>query len=87
MPDLHVSAHAISRYRERVRPCTEAEARLAMSSARIAAMIAFGARLVKLGTGHRLIIRDGTIVTVTPAETQSRNWLDRMTRSSTGGNE
>jgi hypothetical protein len=80
MGKAHTTEHAIERYIERVCPCTQDEARAALSTDRIRAAIAFGARMIKLGGGQRLIIRDGAIVTITPAEKQSRNWLDRMSR-------
>lgn len=77
---LTITGHAIERFQERVYPCTDNEARLALSTDRIRAAIAFGARIIRLGGGQRLIIRDDTIITVTPAERQSGNWLDRATR-------
>lgn len=77
-----ITTHAIQRYAERVRPCAEAEARADLSTAHIQRASAFGARLIRLGGGQRLIIRDGVIVTVTPADPKTRNWLDRTS----GGN-
>lgn len=77
---MRVTDHAVLRFRERVIGCTEQEAVAAMSTARIRAAIAFGAKMIRLGGGQRLIIRDHAIITVTPATRQSRNWLDRTSR-------
>lgn len=75
-----ISAHAIERYQQRVRPCSDDEAREAMSTPFIRAAVAFGAHLIRLGSGHRLIIRNGAIITITPAQKHTRGWLDRATR-------
>jgi hypothetical protein len=61
-----VTFHAIARYQERVEPVSDDEARAALSSPFIMRAIAFGAHCVRLGTGHRVIIRDKAIVTVLP---------------------
>lgn len=75
-----ITTHALQRYAERVRPCTEDEARAALSCRGIIAAIEFGAGLVKLGTGQRVIIRGQTVVTVIPAERKSPMAMDRMSR-------
>lgn len=79
-----ITDHACQRYAERVRPCTQDEARTAMSSAFIQTAIAFGARIIRLGGGQRLIIRNKVIVTVVPAD-RSRAQLDRMSRGIVNG--
>lgn len=63
---LHVSTHAIIRYRERVRPVSYDEARAALSSAVIERAAQFGCEYVRLGTGQRVVIERGCVVTVLP---------------------
>ena len=64
---MAITAHAVMRYIERVQPCTEDEAIVALSSRAISLAVQFGAPYVRLGTGQRIVIEDGTIVTVLPA--------------------
>lgn len=67
MPDLHVSAHAVERYIERVCPNASAEqAKDALTSPTITKAARFGAHYVKLGTGQHVVIEDQTIITVLP---------------------
>lgn len=61
-----VTAHAISRYRERVEPVTFDEAYRRLSTPLIRKAIEFGAREIILGTGHKAVVVDGLIVTVRP---------------------
>lgn len=63
---IHITRHALTRYQERVRPVSEAEARQALSSTAIQLAIQIGAPFVKLGTGQHVVIEDGRIVTVLP---------------------
>jgi hypothetical protein len=67
-----ITAHAIERYRERVRPCSDDDAREALSSRAINAAIVFGARFVRLGTGQRIALTGDTVITVLPAENYRR---------------
>lgn len=73
-----VTDHAIQRYQERVEPCTEDEARSKLSNTRIASIISFGAKMFRLGTGHRVIVNDGVIITVLPID--ARNKVRRFFR-------
>lgn len=76
-----LTTHAIQRAQQRIPGVTtEDQARAILTSRAIVAAIAFGCRLVKLGTGNRVILRGATVVTVIPAERQSRNAMDRMSR-------
>lgn len=75
-----ITAHAVSRYRERVEPVDFDTACARLSTDRIRTAITFGARMIRLGGGQRLIIKDGAIVTVTSADRVSRNWLDRTSK-------
>lgn len=72
-PKAHLTAHALQRYRERVADLGAAEIRERLSSPAIMAAINFGARFVRLPTGQRIVIEDGMIVTVLPAESYRRN--------------
>lgn len=65
---LTVSHHAIQRYQERVANVTEEQARAALSTRAIQIAAKFGARFVRLGTGHRVAISDSVVVTVLPIE-------------------
>lgn len=65
---VHVSAHAISRYRLRVDPGADYQtARKALTSPAILTAIRFGASIVKLPGKQRVIVKNRSIVTVLPA--------------------
>lgn len=68
MTALTISMHAIERYQERVAnvPAEEVVARLNSPAIRLAA--SFGARFVRLGTGHRVAIVNHTVTTILPPE-------------------
>jgi len=67
---IRVTRHAIDRCRERVPGITtEDQARALLSSSAIVIAWRFGAKYVRLGTGHRVVIEDGAVTTVLPAET------------------
>lgn len=80
-----VSAHAISRYRERVSPVDYDAALAALSTRAIEAAADFGAHIVRLAGGQRVVIEEQTVVTVLPAENYrkqiARNGLGRYGRS------
>lgn len=63
---IHITAHAIDRYRERVANIPDEQIRARLNAPIIARAIDFGARTIRLGTGQRLIIDNQTIVTITP---------------------
>jgi len=65
---IHVTAHAVSRYRERVEPVGYDEAVAALTSPAVQAAFDFGARFVRLAGGQRIVIEDGRVVTVLPAD-------------------
>lgn len=64
----HITAHAISRYRERVSPVDYDTAHEALSSATICKAVEIGAPYVKLGTGQHVVIVNGSVVTVLPED-------------------
>lgn len=68
MGGVVVTRHAAKRWRERVQPCTFAQAKAAIleHAAIIATAAAFGARSVKLPSRHRLKLKGMTVVTVLP---------------------
>lgn len=69
MPDLHITAHALQRARERIPGIgSEEQARGILASATIARAAAFGAHYVRLGTGQHVVIRDRAVITVLPKE-------------------
>lgn len=63
-PLLHVTSHAIARYRERVAPVPEAEAARALRTPAVAAAARFGAPWVRLPGGQRVVLRGAVVVTV-----------------------
>ena len=61
-----VTKHAFDRYRERIADLSDAAIIAALDTPAMAKAVEFGARAVILGTGHRAVLRDGVIVTITP---------------------
>ena len=72
MPDLLVTDHAVLRFQERVRPCTDQEARTALSTPAVHAAALFGAQFVRLATGHRIALKGHVVITVLPPENYRR---------------
>lgn len=75
---LHVTAHAIERYQQRVADVTPAEARAALSTPAFVKAAEIGACAVKLSTGHRAVIENGCVVTVHPKKAR---WSRRPTQN------
>lgn len=67
MGAVHVTHHAVQRFQERVANWPEERVRAAMSSPLVHKAAAFGAHYIRLGTGQRIVIQDGTVVTVLQA--------------------
>lgn len=66
-------AHALQRCIERVPGVTTEEQAIAvLQTAFIDAAARFGARYVRLGTGNRVVIQNGAVVTVLPADMKPR---------------
>jgi uncharacterized protein (DUF2252 family) len=63
---IHVTEHAIDRYRERVEAVSADAARIALSSEAIVTAANFGAPYVKLGTGQRVVLEGSRVITVLP---------------------
>ena len=73
MPDLHVSQHAIDRFRERVANLPDQAIVDALSTPAIQLAAALGAECyVRLPSGQRIAVKDRTVVTVLPAEQYQR---------------
>lgn len=72
MIDLLISVHAVDRYRERVADLPEAQCRAAMNCRAAQAAAEFGAPFVRLPSGHRLVIRNATVITVLPSDVKMR---------------
>lgn len=64
--NLHVTAHAIARFQERVANLAEAEIVARLDTPRIRKMVEFGATEIILGTGHHIVVRDNCVLTVRP---------------------
>ncbi|AIT81617.1 hypothetical protein [Novosphingobium pentaromativorans] len=84
---IRITRHAVQRFQERVRPVTEDEARAALSTAAVEKAAEIGAPFVKLGTGQRIVIDHGAVVTVLPKDI----WMWTLNRRrrhlcSNGGN-
>ena len=69
MPRLHVTPHAIARYRERVADVPPCEADRALRSETIQKADCFGAPYVRLPGRQHVVLRRHAVVTVLPAET------------------
>lgn len=68
---VRITRHAIERYQERYRECSEDEARAAMQTptVELAAIITGnGESFVRIASGHRLVIRSGAVVSFLPAD-------------------
>lgn len=65
---LRFSHHAIIRFRERVADLPDAEIIAALTSPALTKAADFGAHYVRLGTNQRVVIEEGVIVTVLPAD-------------------
>lgn len=63
---IHVTRHAIQRYQERVAPLDDGSvrARIHAHDRAIAAAADFGAAVVRLGDGTRLVLDGRSVVTV-----------------------
>lgn len=66
--EVMVSVHAVDRYRQHVADVAPDAARAAMLTPAVYTAAAFGARFVRLAGGQRLVIRNGAITTVLPAD-------------------
>lgn len=81
---VHVTNHACLRYQERVAPVSIEVARERLSSAVIEQAAAFGAMFVRLGTGQRIVIHDGRVITVLTKGNASNSWASRSGKDGTG---
>ncbi len=64
----HITRHAIDRFRERIADIPEEQIRARLDTPAVRAAIAFGARYVRIATGHRLAVHNGCIITILPPE-------------------
>lgn len=68
---VRISAHAISSYRERVEDATEDEILLLLDTPAVRWAASQQCRIaVRLGTGQRIIIKNGTIITILPKDSR-----------------
>jgi len=65
---IHITGHAIQRFQERVDNLPDDEVRAILSKPSIQAAALFGAPYVRLGTGQRVVIENGAVVTVLPVD-------------------
>jgi hypothetical protein len=72
MDGLHITAHAISRYRERVEPLSEAAVVSALHSPAILKAVEIGANAVILPGGCKVILAGNSIVTIKPKPGKKR---------------
>lgn len=75
-----LTAHAIERYMQRVEAVSEDEVIQRLDTPHIRSLISFGAAKIKLATGHRLVIVEGRIVTVTPKPLKKRCQVGKPAR-------
>lgn len=68
---IEIHQHAIQRAMQRIPGClTEAHALAVLSTPAIEAAARFGAKYVRLGSGHRVVIDQGKVITVLPRDTE-----------------
>lgn len=79
-----LTQHAIARYQERVANIPPAAVVAVLDTPAMRAALRFGARAVKLRSRHRVVIREGRIVTITPP---ARYLLSRHPDDQDGGVE
>lgn len=65
---IHVTHHAVQRYQERVNNLPYREVVAALSGPTFDKAVEIGVPYVKLGTGQRAVIVDGSVVTVLPKD-------------------
>lgn len=84
---IHVSTHAIIRYQERIANVPEDAVREALTSPAIQRAVEFGARYVRLASGHRIVLEGNSVITVLPPDSYRRQVrrlrLSRYTRQMT----
>ena len=67
---VEISSHAIVRAMERLPGVrTEGEAIAALDTPAVRRAVEFGAKYVRLGTGQRIVLENGTVTTVLPCDT------------------
>lgn len=72
MKPAHITAHAIERFAQRIEDLPETAIIEAMDTSIVRTAIEIGASAVILPSGHRYVIADGKIVTVTPKPIRKR---------------
>ena len=72
-PLLHVTSHALERYRCRVADVSTRQAYLALTSDLIRQAALTGMSAVILPSGHKVILRGAVVVTVKPKSCHKRN--------------
>ncbi|MGE8143067.1 hypothetical protein ACQKOE_13915 [Novosphingobium sp. NPDC080210] len=65
---IHVSQHALDRYRERIANLSDDEIRAALITPAVMTAAAIGARFVRIASGHRIALADYTITTILPPD-------------------
>lgn len=71
---IHVTAHALERYRRRVEDVSDAEAVCRLSSPHIERAVEVGATAVILPSGHKVVLVGNRVVTVKPKHTSKRRY-------------
>lgn len=76
----HITDHAIERYRERVADIPEPEILAALDTPAVQAAAELGGECyVRLPSGQRIVVKDHTVVTVTPRQPRRRCKTGRPT--------
>jgi hypothetical protein len=74
---LTITRNAVERYQQRVEPVSEDIARARLSTKAFQCAEMFGARIVILPTGQRLVIEGDAIVTVLSRKVRTQKSTDR----------
>lgn len=82
---IHLTHHAIERAMDRIAGiATPEDARQALTSPAVVLAVQIGAPFVRLGTGQRIVIENGSVITVLPSETlRGRLGADRANATGT----
>lgn len=74
---VHVTGNAIMRYQERIENLPAREVVAALDTRAVRAAAEMGSADVRLGSGHRIIVRSKTVITILPPRKRKRIHQER----------
>lgn len=75
---VHITQHAIERFQERVENLPDDAVVDRLRCPAVLKAAAFGAPIVRLATGHRIVLQNGSVVTVLPAHAKPKSMGHRQ---------